>query len=211
MLNETKQKEKRRRKKKKKRTSENLARKSREGKEKWQGLNYAWYKFHEGKFADRNSYNGERERIRCLLKFKRTLTRLAMLFPSNFDGTMVMASAGRRKYDQAEWNTFLVCLRNRLQTTRFLENIGEAGGSKSRVNLAFIGSRSPMVEWTRFASLADEEEEETRERERRRDRDLLFPPSKKFISTAFLLDRSFGYVIYVTDFKMQMNLQCWRE
>lgn len=53
MLNETKQKEKRRRKKKKKRTSENLARKSREGKEKWQGLNYAWYKFHEGKFADR--------------------------------------------------------------------------------------------------------------------------------------------------------------
>lgn len=102
MLNETKQKEKRRRKKKKKRTSENLARKSREGKEKWQGLNYAWYKFHEGKFADRNSYNGERERIRCLLKFKRTLTRLAMLFPSNFDGTMVMASAGRRKYDQAE-------------------------------------------------------------------------------------------------------------
>lgn len=72
-----------------------------------------------------------------------------MLFPSNFDGTMVMVSAGRRKYDQAEWNTFLVCLRNRLQTTRFLENIGEAGGSKSRVNLAFIGSRSPMVEWTR--------------------------------------------------------------
>lgn len=46
-------KKKRRRKKKKKRTSENLARKSREGKEKWQGLNYAWYKFHEGKFADR--------------------------------------------------------------------------------------------------------------------------------------------------------------
>lgn len=88
-----------------------------------------------------------------------------MLFPSNFDGTMVMVSAGRRKYDQAEWNTFLVCLRNRLQTTRFLENIGEAGGSKSRVNLAFIGSRSPMVEWTRFASLA-EEEEETRKRKR---------------------------------------------
>lgn len=97
MLNETKQKEK----KKKKKEKKNLG-KSREGKEKWQGLNYAWYKFHEGKFADRNSYNGERERIRCLLKFKRTLTRLAMLFPSNFDGTMVMASAGRRKYDQAE-------------------------------------------------------------------------------------------------------------
>lgn len=97
MLNETKQKEK----KKKEKEKKNLG-KSREGKEKWQGLNYAWYKFHEGKFADRNSYNGERERIRCLLKFKRTLTRLAMLFPSNFDGTMVMASAGRRKYDQAE-------------------------------------------------------------------------------------------------------------
>lgn len=175
-----------------------------EEKEKWQGINYAWYKFHEGKFADRTLTTGERERIRCLLKFKRTLTRLAVLFPSNFDGTMVMVSAGWRKYDQAEWNTFLVCLRNRLQTTRFLENIGEAGGSKSRVNLAFIGSRSPMVEWTRFASLA-EEEEETKER------DLLFPPSKKFISTAFLLDRSFGYVIYVTDFKTQMNLQCWRE
>lgn len=97
MLNETKQKEK----KKKEKEKKNLG-KSREGKEKWQDLNYAWYKFHEGKFADRNSYNGERERIRCLLKFKRTLTRLAMLFPSNFDGTMVMASAGRRKYDQAE-------------------------------------------------------------------------------------------------------------
>lgn len=48
MLNETKQKEK----KKKKKEKKNLG-KSREGKEKWQGLNYAWYKFHEGKFADR--------------------------------------------------------------------------------------------------------------------------------------------------------------